>query len=239
MAQRSSWCCVWRKDKGRNNKNELQCGRQHQKSQCSSLLLFPHRLICQTSALNLKCYNGICLLHMSELSFTCALCVCMHTQTHTHLCTMQLYWMKHWLHHATWGLPCRDNSCPALSLTVSLSLFLSFCLRKCKRTGEGGKKLLWDREDASHCTINNPVHLYVAKADSSAALLSFLTPYFCDALSLPFNCFFLQSLSLITSHTGKWVTVIGRQSFSSNVILNVWFAPFTTILIPLCCCRLV
>lgn len=73
------------------------------------------------------------------------------------------------------------------------------------------KMLLWDREDASHCTINNPVKLCVAKAGSAAALSSFLTPLLPPSSltpSLPslssFFHYFLFYLSHFQSLRGKW-----------------------------------
>lgn len=155
-----------------------------------------------------------------------SLYVCTHRDTHMHLYTIYL---------TTWGLPYRDNCCPAFTLSYTLTFSLS-APENANEQEKGKKKLLWDREDASHCTINTTVKLCVAKAGSAATLSSFLTPYSFPSLPPPSltpsppTLFFPHSLSLffISRQKGKWVTRRRCLQYFCAVMLNVWFAPFTT-----------
>lgn len=134
--------------------------------------------------------------------------------------------------------PVSPRSPPLLPPTMfSLPSTLSHCLRKCKQTvedceGSGGGvggKLLWDREDGSHCTINNPVKLCVAKACSAAILSSFLTPHSGPpTVWLPpsFSSFPAFPPSLPISLSEAWIRAKGKAFFSCRLLL----APFTIFL---------
>lgn len=127
----------------------------------------------------------VCLLSQGA-----SVCMCAHTQRHTHTLApcICVEWNSDYIAQPEVSLQEMMLALHSLSLSP-------LCPRKCKWTGEGKKMLLWDREDASHCTINNPVKLCVAKAGSAATLSSFLTPY--SPLSLPPTLCLPPSLPLL------------------------------------------
>lgn len=109
---------------------------------------------------------------------------------------LHFHWKKkQWLHLQPEDFPLETIAAShflSLSHTQRHIISLSHLPGKCKRTSRREeilhkfkkKKLLWDREDASHCTINNLVKLCVAKAGSAAAFSSLLTPSFAASHSL-------------------------------------------------------
>lgn len=165
-----------------------------------------------------------------------------HSQRHTHALTHCICVEGNSDFITTRGLPYRLLPC-ILSLKHTLSLTLSG--PENANVQEKGKKVqLWDREDASLCTINNPVKLCVAKAGSVAALSSVLTPLFLClptlpsfiASFLPPSLFFALLFSFLV--TGKWVRGMLCSQYSPAVMLNARCAPFT-FPVPMESCRVV